>query len=55
MAAHTTTKSGMKSKIPKRIKSKSARKRRTQFAGLLLLYSRVEFLLINPISIRTIL
>jgi hypothetical protein len=44
----------MKSKIWKMIKSKRKRKIRSQLAALPLSYSRVEFLLINPINIRTI-
>jgi hypothetical protein len=45
----------MKIKIMKRIKRKSTIKSRTYFAALPLSYSRVEFLLISPLSIRTIL
>jgi hypothetical protein len=44
----------MKSKIWKMIKSKRKRKSRSQLAALPLSYSRVEFLLTNPINIRTI-
>ena len=44
----------MKIKIMKMIKRKITIKSRTYFGGLPLLYSRDEFLLINPMSIRTI-
>jgi hypothetical protein len=45
----------MKTKIMKMIKRKNTIKSRNQFAGLPLPCSRVEFLLISPMSIRTIL
>ncbi len=45
----------MKIKIMKRIKRKSTIKSRLYFAGLPFSYSRNEFLLINPMSIRTML
>jgi hypothetical protein len=47
--------SKMKIKIMKRIKRKSTIKSRIYFPGLPLSYSRDEFLLINPMSIRTML
>jgi hypothetical protein len=48
-------KSKMKIKIRKRIKRKSTIKSRIYLVGLPLSYSRVEFLLISLMSIRTIL
>jgi hypothetical protein len=44
----------MKITIRKRIKRKSTIKSRIYFAALPLSYSGVEFLLISPMSIRTI-